>query len=262
MSGFDPGWLDLREPADRAARDPGLLAGAAALAGRRGPPVVVDLGCGTGSGMRALAPLLPPGACWRLVDHDRRLLDEARRRTGSGPGLLFHEAGLDDLDALPLEGASLVTASALFDLVSESWFAGFADRLAKLRLPLYAALTYDGRVSWTPDHPLDGTLTEALGRHQRTDKGLGPALGPEAGPRMAAILERRGFACRLAPSPWRLGPGQAALQAELARGFAGAAAELGTPGAEPVAGWLRFRTAAAASGGAEIGHLDLLAEPA
>lgn len=262
VSGFDAGWLDLREPADHAARDPGLLARAAAVAGRREAPVVVDLGCGTGSGMRAFAPYLPPGACWRLVDHDRRLLDEARRRAGAGPGPTFHEAGLADLDALPLEGAALVTASALFDLVSENWLAAFADRLAALRIPLYAALTYDGTVRWTPRHPLDDAMAAALGRHQRTDKGLGPALGPGAPARMKDILEERGFACRLAASPWRLGPGEALLQAELARGFALAAAELGTPETGRIPGWLGFRTAAAGSGRATVGHLDLLAEPA
>lgn len=263
MSGFTTDWLDLREPADRAARDPGLIAGAAAIARRLERPVVVDLGCGTGSGMRALDPALPTDRLWRLIDHDRRLLDEARRRAGADPDLRFHEAGLADIEALPLAGAALVTASALFDLVSEAWLARFADRLAALRAPLYAALTYDGRVRWAPEHPLDGAMAEALDRHQRTDKGFGPALGPDATARMEMILAERGFASRTASSPWRIGPDQAALQVELARGFAGAATELGAPAPGRIADWLAFRTDAAGSSasGVLIGHLDLLAEP-
>ena len=37
---------------------------------------IVDLGCGTGSNLRALAPLLGPRQHWRLVDYDADLLVE------------------------------------------------------------------------------------------------------------------------------------------------------------------------------------------
>ena len=48
MSGFDTRWLDLREKADHAARDTGLLEKAIAHADAGGQTVsVVDLGCGT-----------------------------------------------------------------------------------------------------------------------------------------------------------------------------------------------------------------------
>ena len=44
---FSAEWLALREPADRAARDAGLLRRAAAAAGPA--PVIMDLGCGSGA---------------------------------------------------------------------------------------------------------------------------------------------------------------------------------------------------------------------
>ena len=70
---FPAAWLDLREPADRVARDPALLASAAAHLGNGW---AVDLGCGTGATARAFGP----GARWRLVDRDEGLLAEARAR--------------------------------------------------------------------------------------------------------------------------------------------------------------------------------------
>lgn len=257
MSGFSPDWLALREPADHAARDRGLLVAAAAAAGDR--PLVVDLGCGTGSNRRALAPHLPGGARWRLIDHDAVLLEQARR--DAPPGAEAICVDLAAVESLPLEGATLVTAAALFDLVSAAWFDRLAARLARLRLPLYAALSFDGHSAWAPPHPLDRCMADALNEHQRTDKGFGAALGPDATRHMAQRLGAVGFTVRTAASPWRLGPEAAALQAATSAGYAAAVLALGRATPEAAESWLRFRTAAAERGVMEVGHQDLLALP-
>lgn len=256
---FSADWLALREPADHAARDPILLRRAAEFAiaaAGGGAPVIVDLGCGTGSTARAMAPFLPNGAEWRLVDNDRRLLDLAVSRTG--PRARAFPADLADIPALPLDGAHLVTASALFDLVPADWVAALAPRLSGAGIGIYAALSYDGVMAWAPALPADAAVTAAFNRHQRSDKGLGRALGPDAGPEAAAILARAGLGVSQAASPWVLGPGQAALQAELCAGIAAAAAEAGCPEAPD---WGRQRAATSARTRCTIGHLDLLALP-
>jgi SAM-dependent methyltransferase len=249
--GFSADWLALRDPADRAARDGAMLRRAAAAAGPR--PVIVDLGCGTGASWRALAPHLPPGTEWRLVDNDPALLAIAAAAVGDGARPVL--ADLGDLEALPLEGATLVTASALLDLVPEAWLAGLAGRL---RVPFYAVLSYDGRMAWTPPDPRDADVTAAFNRHQRGDKGLGPALGPDAATRAATVLEAAGFTVESADSPWRIGPDMADLQRALTDGIAAAAAETGLACA---AAWGAARHAAAAATLCEIGHRDILALP-
>lgn len=249
--GFSSDWLALRDPADRAARDAMLVQRAALAAGPA--PLIVDLGCGTGATCRALAPWLPENARWRLVDNDPALLGAAGK--AAGPPAELIKLDLGDLDALPLEGATLVTASALLDLVSEAWVAGL---VARLRVPFYAALSYDGRMEWTPDDPRDSAVTAAFNRHQQGDKGLGPALGPQAAERTAALLADAGFTVHRAESPWRLGPESAALQRELTRGIAGAAAEAGAAGAKD---WGDLRADTADRSACMIGHLDLLAFP-
>ncbi|MDN5934161.1 MAG: class I SAM-dependent methyltransferase, partial [Pseudonocardia sp.] len=65
-----PDWLALREPADAAARSTDLL-------GDLAPAVIHDLGCGTGSMLRWLAPRLPTPQHWVLHDRDTALLDRA-----------------------------------------------------------------------------------------------------------------------------------------------------------------------------------------
>lgn len=257
MSGFDPDWLALREPADHAARAPSLLAAAVAAAGER--PVVVDLGCGTGSTLRALSPRLPPTQRWRLVDHDPALI--ALAASGAPEDTECHAADLRDTDALPLDGATLVTASALFDLVSADWFDRFALRLAAARLPLYAVLTYDGATEWTPPHPLDPVMIRALNEHQRSDKGFGPALGPGAPAHMRQTLQSLGYEVRTADSPWTLTGDHAALIAATSAGYARSAVELRAVTPAEAEEWLAFRRSQGDSGGMLVGHTDLLVFP-
>lgn len=260
--GFSSAWLDLREPADRAARDAGLAT--QVLAWLRptdsGRALIVDLGAGTGSTLRALTA---GGADvdWRLVDHDPRLLAEAGRRHGAQPGVTLHPGDLRDPAALPLAGAHLVTASALFDLVSQPVLEALAQRIVALGEGFYAALNYDGSTHWQPSHPLDDAVLAAFNQDQRRDKGLGPALGPDSGAALAAVFIQRGYRVSTADSPWVLGPQDHALVRELIGGIADAVMHGHGLDPEAVQAWRAFRLAAAASGHCQVGHLDVLALP-
>lgn len=250
---FDAAWLDLREVADHAARDPSLLDEARRYATAIENPLLVDLGAGTGSTQRALAL---PEARWRLIDRDGTLLGLAARRGGDRTETCAMD--LARVDALPLHGARLVTASALLDLVGDAWLEALVARLAAGRTALYAALTYDGVMRWTPADHDDDTVTEAFNRHQRGDKGLGAALGPAAAERLRHVMAGHGYRVRIAPSPWQLGPDSIALQQALLAGIAGAAAEAGFAAHD----WLERRLATLATMSCHIGHVDVLAVPA
>lgn len=261
--GFSSDWLTLREPADRAARDTPLLQRALALAGS--DPVVMDLGCGTGSTVRTLAPALPPHTSWRLVDNDPELLAQAAE--AAGPHSSSHLVDIDRLDQLPLAGVTLVTASALLDLVTEDWLVRFA---AILTVPFYAALSYNGQMHWSPADPRDEWITEAFNRHQRIDKGLGPALGPTSVQRTIEVFEAAGFHVVHAESPWRVGPDSEELQRAHVAGIAEAAAEApaeagaeaGAEGkAESARAWGETRMAQARHTESVTGHGDLLIIP-
>jgi len=275
---FDATWLDLREPADHAARAPALPQALAAwMRTTRRPARVLDLGCGSGSTLRALAPLLGEGQDWVLLDHDPALLEAARARllrwAGSGLGaevlqlegpdwsarVRLLRADLREVEALPLGDRVLVTASALFDLVSEPWLERLAARLPGRAL--YAALTFDGRLEMTPADRTDESLRSAFLAHQRRDKGFGPALGPEADAVCARLFAAGGWDLRRAPSDWRLDAASAGLQAALLEGFAAAAAEQQPEAAEVFTAWLARRRSRIGQGELLVGHGDLLALP-
>lgn len=263
MSGFSVSWLDLREPADHAARDPDLartlvdfLQADADIA-----PIIVDLGAGTGSTLRALTAMGAQRCVWRLVDHDPALLNEALRRHGQAEIVEDYQADLRDVAALPLGGAALLSASALFDLASADLVDALVARAHKQSTVVYAALNYDGRTQWTPAHPLDDAVLDAFNRDQRRDKGLGPALGPDATLHLKTALEGAGYSVLLADSPWHLGPPQQALVAELITGIHAAVANGYGLSDTALADWQTFRLSHAGSGHCLVGHVDLLALP-
>jgi hypothetical protein len=249
--GFAADWLALREPADLAARDQGLLRLAASHAGAA--PVILDLGCGTGATTRAMTSYLPSDAEWRLLDGDGQLLEQAKSRVGKCGTII--EQDLSDVSALPLEDVTLVTASALLDLVSATWVSELAARLS---VPFYAALSYNGEMRWSPEDKRDAQVTTYFNTHQQSDKGLGQALGPQAGSRTVEILRGAGFEVHMAQSPWRLGPDMKDLHAELTDGIAAAAQDAGCKDADE---WGTYRRTCAEHCQCEIGHVDLFAIP-
>lgn len=251
--GFSAEWLSLREPADHAARNPDLLRRAAQCVGPG--QVVLDLGSGTGSTLRAFAALQGPALRWRLLDNDPALLEVAG---GLQPGTERILGNLNDIDFLPLDDVGLVSASALLDLMPRAWVAALADRLAARGIPFYAALSYDGVMRWKPPHEADASITTYFNAHQRSDKGIGTALGPDAGAAAAEAFRAVGFAVTVADSPWILGPEQDALHRELVRGIGMAAAEAGYDAADD---WITTRSLSAPLTEGVIGHCDMLAIP-
>jgi len=276
MSGFDDSWLALREPADHAARNTLVAKAVHAHFAGRGTVTVVDLGCGSGSNLRALAGLLPAEQTWHLIDDDPALLAAARRRLGEwadrvvehGDQIELEQAGRRiriimrrcNLAAEPLPIAELrpdlVTAAALLDLVSASWLTALARAVAEADAAFLAALNYDGAASWSPGEALDDTVISAFNRHQRRDKGFGPALGPTSGPMAMRLFGQFGYRTVSGDSPWQLGADQRALMAELSRGFATAAAEMEPDCADALQAWADRRTRA---DGCTVGHSDVLA---
>jgi hypothetical protein len=258
MSAFSSEWLTLREPYDKAARNSDVLQAVAEHAHELPTIRIADLACGTGSTLRAIGGKLPPGQSWRLVDNNLSLLARAPAQKNVKTLTVDISRDLE----LALDGAlDLVTTSALLDLVSSEWLERLAVEIAVRKLPLYAALSYDGRITFTPSDPLDARVTAAVNEHQHSDKGFGPALGPAAA---AAAIERfaqLSYSVKQGQSDWKLRPVDRRMQLELLAGWALAASEVGSLPADELADWLKRRSDYVASGVSviEVGHIDFFA---
>lgn len=263
---FSPEWLALREPADHASINAAVRLALQEAVAARPTLAIVDLGCGAGSNLRGLAPALAPGQSWTLVDYDPKLLAAARARsTGFRPDridrITYRQADFSTGDfADLLAGADLVTAAALFDLVSVPVIERLAESVAGNRQIFATVLTYDGIAAWLPAHPADNDMRSAFNRHQQGDKGFGAAAGPAATDALAAAFERRGYRIVRGRSPWVLDASYGALRAELDTGWAGAVRETGLVEGSLIDSWLaaRLKSSDAVT---IVGHEDILALP-
>ena len=276
MSGFSPEWLALREPADHRSRNADVLAALQAAFAHREHLTIVDLGCGTGSNLRATAPHLPLRQKWVLVDHDAKLLAAARERLGAWADAVeeqgddlrlakdrrrltvaFRQADLAaDLEDVLVDAVDLVTAAALFDLVSVAWIERFARAVAARRAAAYAALTYDGVEIWSPPHAADADILAAFNDHQRRDKGFGPSAGPDAPEALARAFRALPYNVQTGASPTPLH--EAETIREVVDCVVAAARDTGRLGEDRLADWLAARRAGTTC---TIGHTDLLALP-
>jgi trans-aconitate methyltransferase len=265
-----PAWLRLREAADAAARSDDL----ADLVRRHvlrqhaaGMPRVVvhDLGSGTGSMGRWLAPRLPGPQHWVMYDRDADLLAEA---VGLGPAadgapvsVEVREGDITRLTGDELDGATLITASALLDMFTAEELERVVDACHGAGCPSLLTLSVIGRVELHPHHELDDQIGAAFNAHQRRDAAGRRLLGPDAVTLAAEAFRRRGVEVEVRSSPWRLGPDQADLTAEWLRGWLDAAFEQRPDLAAPAAGYASRRLAAAAAGQLQVvvHHHDLLA---
>jgi hypothetical protein len=285
MSGFNPDWLALREPLDergRARRYADELsrrfAGNAAIR-------ILDLATGTGANLRYLAPRLSGHQEWLLVDNDPVLLHALPAVVSAwaadagfsfdpssleieGPG--FHvKAGLveldlsRDLDRLPFADIQLVTTSALLDLVSEPWLETVVAACRAAGATALFALSYDGSIVLSPPEPEDEEVRGLVNRHQRTDKGFGPALGPDAIAAARTLFESQGYRTSTERSDWCIRPAEQAVQEALLEGWTEAAKAIAPRDGERLEDWQRRRLAHIVSGCSTIrvGHRDLLAHP-
>ena len=199
------------------------------LLSRDRPLRILDLATGTGSNLRYLAPRLPSPQEWLVVDRDAALLAEVPGgMTADAPDVRIETRcqNLAVLDADMFAGRHLVTASALLDLVSDAWLRVLADRCRAAGAIALFALTYNGESRCSPNEPEDDVIREMLNRHQNTDKGFGPAAGPEAAECAARALAAVGYQVRRKASDWELPPRESELQRHLIEGWAGAALEL------------------------------------
>jgi hypothetical protein len=240
-------WLELREPADAAARSTELVDHLVPHL-PEGDLVIHDLGGGSGAMGRWLAPRLPRPQHWVVHDRDPDLLELAAADPPPGATVETRRSDITRLGELP--GASLVTASALLDMLTADELAGMLRACAGH--PTLIAMTVTGEVALSPADPLDARFAAAFNTHQRREGRLGPDAVPAAVEHLPGDVIVR-------PSPWRLDAADD-LGAAWLEGWLAAARELDP---ELPAGYADRRLEQAAAGEltVTVDHADLLVLP-
>lgn len=264
MSGFSADWLTLREPVDQRSRSVAILESIERYFKDRDSITAIDLASGRGSMIRALMPRLPARQLWHPVDDEPVLLRDAElTRTGTiriEPRLVNLAQNIEDVLSL---AADLVVTSAFIDLVSESWLDRLVKGTVARELPVCLAMSYDGRTGCSPTHDLDRAVIDAFDRHQRRDKGFGPALGPTAADVAASKFRHAGYDVMVERADWHIDRNERQLQTMMIAGWHAAAGEMDELAADDLGAWHEQRHAWITAGQATmmIGHLDVWAVP-
>lgn len=264
-----PEWLTLREPADAAARASDLLEEVRSHLPGEGGITVHDLGSGTGSMARWLAGRLTGPQHWVMHDRDEALLAHAAANPppvaadGAPVTVEVRQGDITRLAPEDLAGGDLVTASALLDMLTAEELERVVVTCAGAGCPVLVTLTVTGRVDLAPTDPFDRCVADAFNAHQRRTTGGRRLLGPDAVGAAVDGFTRLGLEVMARPSPWLLGPAQAALAAEWFMGWLAAACEQQPELRARATSYARRRLAEAAEGrlSVTVHHQDLLARP-
>lgn len=264
-----PHWLRLREPADAAARSAELVEHVRRQLPSGGRTLVHDLGCGTGSMGRWLAPRLAGPQHWVLHDRDATLLAHAAAdqpgaaADGADVTVETRRGDITRLTPGDLAGAGLVTASALLDILTGAELDRFVTTCVEARCPVLVTLSVVGRVELTPADPVDEQLADAFNAHQRREVGGRRLLGPGAFDAAVGAFRHRGAETFVRSSPWRLGAADVALTSEWLTGWVGAACEQRPELGAAASPYTRRRLAEAAAGrlAVTVHHQDLFVIP-
>jgi hypothetical protein len=218
---------------------------------------------------RWLAPRLPGPQHWVVHDLDADLLLVAASDP-PGPAAdgaaVTVEARRSDIARLrpdDLTGASLITASALLDILTDDELTGLVGVCADAGCSILLTLSVIGRVELTPADPLDRRVAAAFDAHQRRTTERGRLLGPDAVEVAVEQFGQRGIDVVVRPSPWQLGAAEAELAAEWFTGWVAAACEQQPELAAECEAYMRDRLAQIEAGqlAVTVEHADLLALP-
>ena len=146
--------------------------------------MIHDLGCGTGSMGRWLAPRLPGPQHWVLHDRDADLLAVAAAERpgpaadGAAVTVETRQSDIARLRPGDLAGATLITASALLDLLTADELARLVDACAGAGLPGAADPVRRRRVELAPADPLDAPRRRGVQRPPAPHDGARPPARP------------------------------------------------------------------------------------
>jgi hypothetical protein len=261
-------WLALREPVDARSRSFGLAAEAAELLAGAREVTVHDIGSGTGSFARWFAPRLTARQRWVLHDRDLELLgtvasNPPRLPDGSPAPFSTRWGEIGDLRPSNLADASLITSSALLDVLTHQEVEHLVALVAAVGAPALFSLTVTGQVRLSPQEPTDSDVRRAFNGHQRRTVDARTLVGPDAASVLTAAARARGLRVRAKRTPWVLLASDGPLLGEWFRGWIDAAVEHDPSLASSIDAYRRRRLGQVRSRRLRVwvDHVDLLVRP-
>lgn len=196
---------------------------------------IVDIGAGHGSNFFYLFPKFPQHQEWVFVELNASLLETAflrlahfakahnypfKRTTktftfnANGKEISIyslHASFLDLGQSLALETVNLLTAGAVFDLLSVELFEQFATQLIPFQIPLLSTINYAGMRFW-PQQKEDTQFLQLYEAHMLRMQNFGQSMGADCMRHMLAFFEKKQITCHVGDSNWAVAAGDTKMQ--------------------------------------------------
>lgn len=226
---FTTDWLSERFRFDAAARNEAVEKACVAHFQNHARLTIVDIGSGHGSNFFYLSPKFHQHQEWYFVELNAGLLESALNRIAdfakaeklpfnrSGGSLSFKVKGKDfnirgihasflELDQhISLDEVDLVTAGAVFDLLSVDLFEQLAKQLVSAGLPLLSTINYTG-MAFDPVQEKDNYFLNLYDAHMQREQAFGRSMGPQCAAWMLSFFKRYNARYLSGESNWQVSP--------------------------------------------------------
>ena len=224
---FDKDWLNERYPFDVEARNKELQTKVLQHLEGKEKLVLVDVGSGTGSNCLYFVEKLLQNQKWYLIEQNEYLSNATIRRlkeyasyhkyeferkkksikitaiTKTIEVVLINDSMLN-LDALlDVTKIDLLTANAVFDLLSEEQIEQFSNIIINNKIPFYATLNYQN-MTFFPEDPFDDIFISIYNNHMERRQVFGKAMGKNAPQFILAIFEKENWLIDSLSSNWNV----------------------------------------------------------
>lgn len=221
-------WLEHRFSSDEDARNPNIEKKFIEYFSDRDTLSILDAGAGTGNNFCYLFEKLANRQQeWILLEQDNEMIMNCRDRLSvfaqqknyrfsqEGDNFILEannkkaqiqllQGQLQNIkDLTDMEKLDVVTANALFDLVSYDQFDTFASQLACYQVCLMATLNYY-ETSFLPFSEEDGRYINYFHTHMTRPQDFGEAMGPNCSEEMLDLLAAHEMKSEQESSQWHL----------------------------------------------------------
>ena len=224
---FETNWLDRRYHYDNAARDKNVEKACLNHLKNKSSVTILDIGSGTGSNCLYFLEKMPAVQNWIFVEHDERLSKYAFNRIKKHVPKLGYALKVApqklvlqkenrqveityitdsfmDLDKkVDLSKVDLVTAGAVFDLLSFKQFVDIASPILENEIALLATMNY-AEMNFSPSEASDVLFIEKYEKHMSRKQDFGKAMGKDCSRSMVKFFRKHQKEVFYGASVWKL----------------------------------------------------------
>ena len=224
---FETNWLDKRYHYDNTARDKKVEDACLSYLENKPAVTILDIGSGTGSNCLYFLEKMPAVQNWIFVERDEYLSKYALERikkevTELGYaveehaqklilqkenrqiGITYITDSFIDLDKkVDLSKIDLVTAGAVFDLLSFKQFVNVASVILENEIALLATMNY-AEMNFFPEEASDVLFIEKYEKHMSRPQEFGKAMGKDCSRSMVKFFRKHQREIVYGASVWNL----------------------------------------------------------